>query len=126
MNPGPASADESPDLPWTVYVDDNFHYMDESERVSRGHFATLEEAIAVCIAITRNSVEENGDAYWNFGDDPWVMPRPEPEVLAAALAAHPEWPREAFANGYFSAKTYASLLVNGKCQDDWTPRRTQD
>jgi hypothetical protein len=120
MNTGEPASDETVKLPWAVYVDDNFHYMDESERVSRGRFATLEEAIAVCIAITRSSVQENGEGYWNFGDDPWVMPRPEPDVLVAVLAAHPEWPRAAFANGYFSAKTYASLLVKGGSRDDWT------
>jgi hypothetical protein len=33
---------------YKVIVDDNFHYMDESERYEHGVFATAEEAIAAC------------------------------------------------------------------------------
>ena len=32
--------------PYTAFVDDNFHYMDESERYTLGHFATYEKAAA--------------------------------------------------------------------------------
>lgn len=33
--------------PYKVMVDDNFHYMDESERYELGIFPTAEEAITV-------------------------------------------------------------------------------
>lgn len=102
---------ETPELPWAVYVDDNFHYMDESERLLHGRFASLEEALTACMAITQSSVEEHGTGYTNFGEDPWVMPRPAPDELATVLAAHPEWPAAPFAGGYFSAWTYAGLIV---------------
>ena len=32
---------------YSVYVDDNYHYQDESERYKLGDFATLDEAIAI-------------------------------------------------------------------------------
>lgn len=41
------------DKKYTVQVDDNYHYMDESERYSAGTYTTLEEAIKVCEDITR-------------------------------------------------------------------------
>lgn len=66
----------------TVYVDDNFHYMDESERYELGKFETLEEALAVCKEIVDEyllSAFEPGmskkdlyQSYVCFGDDPWV------------------------------------------------------
>jgi len=33
---------------YRVLVDDNFHYMDESERYELGKFKTLEAAVAAC------------------------------------------------------------------------------
>jgi hypothetical protein len=33
---------------YAVYVGDNFHYIDESERYKKGDFATLDEANAAC------------------------------------------------------------------------------
>lgn len=104
------SSNPHPILPWTVYVDDNFDYMDEDATTVHGRYANLEEAIAACIAITDASVKEHGDGYTSFGDDPWVSPRPSAEELAAALSGHPEWPAAAFDSGFFSAWTYAGLL----------------
>ncbi|HEX2748332.1 MAG TPA: hypothetical protein VHM91_10070 [Verrucomicrobiales bacterium] len=102
-------------------MDDNFHYMDEESRMARGKYATLEEAVTVCMRITRESVEEEGPGYFQFGVDPWVSPKPSPEELAALLAAHPEWPAEAFAAGYFSSRTYAGGMVKAT-RDGWTTR----
>jgi hypothetical protein len=121
MNPVPDSMPApSTELPWGVYVDDNFHYMDESSRVSRGRFATLEEAITACMAITRSSVKEHGQGYFEFGEDAWIMPRPKAGELAALLAAHPEWPAAPFSEGYFSAWTYARHLLPESPPDTWT------
>jgi hypothetical protein len=33
---------------YKVLIDDNFHFMDESERIQHGVFATADEAIAAC------------------------------------------------------------------------------
>jgi hypothetical protein len=98
-------------------VDDNFHYMDEESRMARGRFSTLEEAIARCMEITRESVEECGTGFFEFGEDPWVMPKPADAELKTVLASHPEWPAEAFSKGYFSAWDYARLLLP---KDQWT------
>jgi hypothetical protein len=64
-------------------VDDNFHYMDESERCEHGGFATAEEAIAACKRIVdedlKNSYKpgiterELYEAYTAFGEDPFVV-----------------------------------------------------
>ena len=110
-----------PEKRWSVFVDDNFHYMDEGSRRARGKYATLEEAVMECMRLTRESVEEEGAGYFQFGVDPWVSPKPSVEELAALLAAHPEWPVEAFAGGYFSARTYASGMVKAT-RDGWTTR----
>jgi len=70
-------------MTYTVFVDDNFHYQDESERDYIGEFATAEEAIAKCKEIVRASVEhcrkpgmtaeEIYKNYVGFGDDPFIM-----------------------------------------------------
>lgn len=70
------------DKKFIVKVDDNFHYMDESERDTEGGYDTLEEAIAVCQNIVEASLldlyapdmnaEELIDRYHMFGEDPWI------------------------------------------------------
>ncbi len=72
-------------MPYVVMVDDNFHYMDESERYRAGEYATAEEAIARCRAIVDDylaealKIEGNRDAtklyesYVMFGEDPFVV-----------------------------------------------------
>lgn len=69
-------------MPYKVMIDDNFHYMDESERITHGEFATLEAAIDVCKAIVDEclkhgytpgmSAAELYQHYIGFGEDPWV------------------------------------------------------
>lgn len=44
---------------YTVLVDDNFHYMDESERYTHGTFASPEAAIAACKQIMDEFLEES-------------------------------------------------------------------
>lgn len=66
-----------------VIVDDNYHYMDKSERYTVGSYATLEEAIEKCKEITVESLEhfyEEGiapkdlSAQWAmFGEDPYIF-----------------------------------------------------
>ncbi len=66
---------------YTVFVDDNFHYMDESERYEHGKFSDCQSAIAACRWIVDRSLAEldldaTPDAlfaqYTMFGEDPWI------------------------------------------------------
>ncbi|PIR83679.1 hypothetical protein COU18_03305 [Candidatus Kaiserbacteria bacterium CG10_big_fil_rev_8_21_14_0_10_51_14] len=67
---------------YTVMVDDNFHFTDESERYEAGSFDSAEEAINDCRRITEESVRGlylKGitpaglrDRYITFGEDPFV------------------------------------------------------
>jgi hypothetical protein len=66
-----------------VLVDDNYHYMDESERYERGVYVTAEAAVAVCKAIVESSLRDQlapglsaAQLYWryeNFGADPFIV-----------------------------------------------------
>jgi hypothetical protein len=68
---------------YIVFVDDNFHYMDESERYKFGEFNTKEEAIAQCKKIVDDffephlndklSFKELWQGYTMFGEDPFII-----------------------------------------------------
>ncbi len=68
---------------YTVYVDDNYHYMDEDERYKLGVFATLGEAIAACKrevdgfleneTSTESSAAKRYEQYVHFGPDPFIV-----------------------------------------------------
>jgi len=86
--------------PYTVMVDDNFHYMDEDERREYGTFATVEEALATCRKLV----------------DDWLAQHHKPDMTAAKLCelcvAFGEDPfivavREGGAPAAFSAWDYA-------------------
>jgi hypothetical protein len=67
---------------YTVFVDDNFHYMDEDERYKLGEFATYEDAVVACEQIVDEYVladlepgmtaRELYRRYISFGEDPWI------------------------------------------------------
>lgn len=66
---------------YTVFVDDNFHYMDESERYKLGEFADFPSAVAACKRIVdeflttcdlNNTDAEIYHIYVLFGEDPWI------------------------------------------------------
>ena len=66
---------------YTVFVDDNFHYMDESERYKLGEFADCASAMAACKRIVdefltthgpKNCATELYHQYVTFGEDPWI------------------------------------------------------
>jgi hypothetical protein len=69
--------------PYTVMVDDNFHYMDGDERWQLGTFATLDEAVAACRALVDQwlatnhkpgmSAAELYSLYVSFGEDPFFV-----------------------------------------------------
>lgn len=70
-------------MPFKVMVDDNYHYMDESERYEHGEFRTLSEAIAASRRIVDEyllSVFQPGmptdqllTSYLMFGEDPFIV-----------------------------------------------------
>ncbi len=73
---------------FTVYVDDNFHFMDENSRWEKGPYSTYEEALKYCeylVGINMEEMAEGGKktgaealgAYAMYGDDPWISPTPE-------------------------------------------------
>jgi hypothetical protein len=65
---------------WTVYVDDNFHYMDVDERYCLGAFDSLDAAVAACRNIVDEflqdylgkAADELYQQYVLFGPDPWI------------------------------------------------------
>ena len=69
---------------YTVHCDDNFRYMDESERVTHGVFKTPNEAVAACRRIVDGflagafkpgmSREALYGQYVSFGEDPFIVP----------------------------------------------------
>lgn len=66
---------------WTVYVDDNFHYMDEDERYVLGAFDSYEAALVACRKIVdeflcdnpASTADELYESFIQFGEDPWIM-----------------------------------------------------
>ncbi len=74
---------------WTIYVDDNFHYMEEDERYCLGTFNSLDVAVAACRNIVDKFLQDNPaktadelyDQYTSFGADPWIKgPSPAPDT----------------------------------------------
>ena len=71
-------------MTFKVFVDDNFHFMDEEERDLHGEYGTREEAVAAARAIVNASLadlyregmsaEQLLEQYKSFGDDPFVAP----------------------------------------------------
>jgi hypothetical protein len=66
---------------YTVYVDDNFHYMDESRRYKLGDFDDCQSAVAACKRIVddflarcdaNRTAEELFTQYTSFGEDAWI------------------------------------------------------
>jgi hypothetical protein len=69
---------------YKVLIDDNFHFMDESERTDHGVFANADGAIAACKEIVDDELhrmlkrgttaKELYRLYVAFGPDPFVVP----------------------------------------------------
>lgn len=67
---------------YTVKVDDNFHYMDESERYTLGVFDDCESAVQACKKIVDEfllehyspgmTAQELYSGYQGFGEDPFI------------------------------------------------------
>jgi hypothetical protein len=69
-------------MTYTVFVDDNFHYMDKGARTTHGEFETLEAAIEAAKEIVDDGLLHDYEPgmsasalytrYTMFGDDPWI------------------------------------------------------
>lgn len=76
---------------YTVYVDDNYHPMDQSERYKLGDFPSCESAAAACKKIvdeflagnSKGTAKELLDAYKQFGEDPWISSTDKDCVFSA-------------------------------------------
>ena len=94
-------------LTYRVLVDDNGHYMDESERYELGEFETLEAAVAACKKLVDEFLTTSHrpgmtsaellKQYSHFGEDPFVD---------AGAGTVP-----------FSARSYAAARVREICGD---------
>lgn len=79
---------------YTVWVDDNFHYMDESNRYELGKYESLAAAIAAAKRIVDEyllSAYKHGitadqlyHSYVSFGEDPFIIPSEGNEILFSA------------------------------------------
>ena len=80
---------------YVVMIDDNFHYMDEDERIRDSEHASAEAAVARCKAIVdewlahavSNAPEPMTagqllETYHHFGEDPFVIAPPGAERVA--------------------------------------------
>ena len=80
-------------MKYTLYIDDNFHYMDEDERYKFGEFSSLEKAIARAKQIVDAflvqaykkgmTAEELYGQYTTFGEDPFIVGGPPPSTFSA-------------------------------------------
>ena len=71
-------------VPFEIFVDDNFHYQDESGRYKFGEYDTYERAVEVCKEIVEGellhlceqgkSAAELYSSYTSFGKDPYIKP----------------------------------------------------
>jgi hypothetical protein len=82
-----------PKVKYQVFVDDNYHYMDESDRMLAGTYNSLDEAIEKCKEITLSSLAEFYEAgispeklsaQWSmFGQDPFIRGHDGPVPFSA-------------------------------------------
>jgi hypothetical protein len=78
---------------FVVFVDDNFHYMNEDERYKAGVFASYEDALAEAKRIVDEDLAYNmkpgmtADAlyeqYIQFGEDPFIIPAGKDDGFSA-------------------------------------------
>ena len=76
-----------------VFVDDNFHYMDEDYRYKTGEFLNFDEALTeakrivdeelACRVKPGMTAEEIYDRYIAFGTDPFIMPANKKDSFSA-------------------------------------------
>jgi hypothetical protein len=80
-------------MPYKVFIDDNFHYMDEDERIHHGEFLTADESVAAAKKIVDDELEhlrssgvkadEIMSMFVQFGPDPFIVSDNEPISFSA-------------------------------------------
>ena len=103
-------------MKYTVLVDDNYHYMDETERYELGEFDSFDEAVAACKEIVDEFLEKGREknitaealyqSYVMFGEDPFISGNPAPYR--------------------FSAWSYARARCEEICRDERLQQLTQE
>ncbi len=71
-------------MPYVVYVDDNFRYLNEEERNRHGEFEHYDDALQAAQGIVDRFLEDHQgkyaqasalfQAYTQYGDDPFIVP----------------------------------------------------
>ena len=93
----PAKSMKAEQHRYTVLVDDNFHYMDESERYTAATFTSLEAAIDACPRIVDEFLDESlkevplsahalYEGYVACGPDPFIQ-TDDPSITGAPFSA---------------------------------------
>lgn len=82
-DPAPVEEPGEVHAPFTVLVDDNYHYMDVGSRYTAGKFDTWEEALALAQKIVDETIipaindglspKDAIRNYRHFGEDPWII-----------------------------------------------------
>jgi hypothetical protein len=80
-------------MPFTVIVNENSHYMDESESYTLGEFETAEQALAACKEMVDQDLaelhtpgvpaDELYRQYTTFGRDPYIVPADDRSKFSA-------------------------------------------
>lgn len=89
---------------YTVYVDDNFHYMDENERYNAGCFDDYQDAVKFCKNLLDKELlkmhkpgmtaEQLYNNYTDFGEDPFIRPHNDDEEYFSAWSYAEEKSKE--------------------------------
>ncbi|MFN2167196.1 MAG: hypothetical protein ACK2U9_13150 [Anaerolineae bacterium] len=79
---------------YTVYIDDNYHYMDQCYRSKLGSFECYADAVRCCEGILERNLQEHYEngmgaeelvmRYRMFGEDPFIVPPDEAQPMFSA------------------------------------------
>ena len=82
-------------MTYTVFIDDNYHYMDKDARYTNGEFETLEAAVGAAKRIIDDVLHHEHHAGMNaadlygrykmFGEDSWVSSQQETPFFGVGL-----------------------------------------
>ncbi len=80
-------------MSFTIFIDDNFHYQDESERYEQGVYESYEAAVIACKLIVDQYLADTFregmksaelyKSYISFGEDPFIVPDSEGAAFSA-------------------------------------------
>jgi hypothetical protein len=132
-----------------LFVDDNYHYMDEQSRYKAGTYSSYEEALARAMAIVDEFLEQHHQpgmtsqelyqGYVGFGEDPFIIPEAQPRFSAwnyarsrsieicreedalESILHYPEWPQELES---FRAVLPACMAREGLGENEFRALRT--